>query len=79
MRRMPKDEEDTRLIPLEEILAVLGRTTGHTVRFSRRGWIPDFAPVWSLFAFKILEALLERLPIISTVSAHNVVVVRKSR
>ncbi|MSQ14852.1 MAG: class I SAM-dependent methyltransferase [Dehalococcoidia bacterium] len=79
MRRMPQDEEDTRLIPLEEILAVLDHKNGHTVGFSRHGWTPDFAPAWALPAFKALEALLERLPVISTISAHNVVVVRKGR
>lgn len=79
MKRMPQDEEDTRLIPLEEILGVLDRITGHTVNFSRHGWVPDFIPAWSLGAFKILEEVLERLPVISTISAHNVVIVRKGR
>ena len=79
MRRMPQDAEATRLIPLEEILAVLDRTEGCTVRFSRSGWVPDFAPAWSLPAFTVLEQVLERLPGISSISAHNVVVVRKGR
>ena len=76
---MPQDEEATRLIPLEEILAVLNRTEGCTVRFSRSGWGPDFAPAWSLPALKVLEEGLERLPGIYSISAHNVVVVRKGR
>ena len=77
MRRVPQDEEDTRLIPLEEILGVLHQTEGCSVRFTRSGWIPDFAPPWSLPALKVLENVLERLPGISSFSAHNVVVVRK--
>lgn len=77
MRRVPQDEEDTRLIPLEEILGVLRRTEGCSVRFTRSGWIPDFAPPWSLPALKVLEDVLERLPGISSFSAHNVVIVRK--
>jgi len=77
MRRVPQDEEDTRLIPLEEILGVLHQTKGCSVRFTRSGWIPDFAPPWSLPVLKVLEDVLERLPGISSFSAHNVVVVRK--
>lgn len=77
MRRVPQDEEDTRLIPLEEILGVLRQSEGCSVRFTRSGWIPDFAPPWSLPALKVLEDVLERLPGISSFSAHNVVVVRK--
>lgn len=77
MRRVPQDKEDTRLIPLEEILTVLGRTAGGEVRVTRGGWVPDFAPAWCLPAFKVVEAVLELLPVVSTISAHNIIVVRK--
>ena len=77
MRRVPQDEGDTRLVPLEEIMGALRQTEGCSVRFTRSGWIPDFAPPWSLPALKVLEDVLERLPGISSFSAHNVVVVRK--
>ena len=79
MRRVPQDEEDTRLIPLEEILAVVGRANDNAVHYTRSGWVPDFVPAWSLPAFKIMEAALEQLPGVRSLSAHNVVVVRKGR
>ena len=77
MRRLPQDDEDTRLVPAEEILAAVGRPAGCTVTLHRSGWIPEFAPAWSLPALQLLERGLEAAPFVRERSAHNVVVVRK--
>src|SRR6185295_14038123 len=58
MRRVPQDEEDTRLIPVEEILAALQRPSPRDVRVTRSGWVPEFVPAWSLPAFTAVEAAL---------------------
>ena len=77
MRRVPQDEEETRLIPAEEVLAALGNPAAGAVRLTRSGWVPEFVPAWSLPAFRAIETALEALPGIRSFSAHNVIIVRK--
>jgi len=74
MKRLPQDADGYRLVPLDEILEGLGRAGVRRTRVVRSGWVPDFAPRPLLPFFRSLEWLLERLPVIRTFGAHNVVV-----
>ena len=76
MRRLPQDEEDTRLVPAGEILRAVQDAGARDVRVARSGWVPDFTPGWALGGFQRLEALLEALPLVRELAAHNVVVAR---
>jgi SAM-dependent methyltransferase len=76
MRRLPQDDEDTRLVPAGEILRAVHAAGADEVTVVRSGWVPDFAPAWALGAFQGVEAALERLPLVRELSAHNVVVAR---
>jgi SAM-dependent methyltransferase len=76
MRRLPQDDEDTRLVPAGEILRAVQVAGARDVRVVRCGWVPDFAPRWALGGFQRLETLLEALPLARELSAHNVVVAR---
>jgi len=51
---------------------------GLSVRYLRSGWVPDFAPRWSLRLLAGLERTLEAIPLVRAVSAHNVVLARKT-
>ena len=73
MRRLLQDEEDTRLVPAGEILRAVRAAGARHVEVVRSGWVPDFAPRWALGAFQALEGVLERLPLVRELSAHNVV------
>ncbi|HZU05173.1 MAG TPA: class I SAM-dependent methyltransferase [Chloroflexota bacterium] len=75
MRRLPQDEEDTRLVPAGEILRAVRAAGADTVEVVRSGWVPDFAPRWALPAFQQLERVLEQIPLVKELAAHNVVVV----
>ena len=74
MKRLPQDQDGCRLVPLDEILDGLVRAGIRGVRVVRSGWVPDFAPRPLLPLFRALEWLLERLPVIQTFGAHNVVI-----
>ena len=78
MRRVPQDADVHRLVPRGEILATLRGIPGLSVTCLRSGWVPDFAPRWSLPLLGPLERALEALPGIRALSAHNVVLVRKT-
>jgi hypothetical protein len=78
MSRVPQDADVHRLVPLREILATLRGLPGLSVRYRRSGWVPDFAPRWSLRLFALVERTLEALPGVRALSAHNVVLVRKT-
>ena len=74
MKRLPQDADGCRLVPLDEILDGLARAGIRRRRVVRSGWVPDFAPRPLLPLFRSLEWLLERLPVIRTFGAHNVVI-----
>jgi SAM-dependent methyltransferase len=74
MKRLPQDADGYRLVPLHEILDGLGRAGIRRTRVVRSGWVPDFVPRPLLPVFRSLEWLLERLPVIRSFGAHNVVV-----
>ena len=75
--RRPQDQEPTRLVPLAEILSTLRAEEASDLSSRRLGWIPEFAPRWSLLALGIIERCLEGIPLVREVSAHNVVILRK--
>jgi SAM-dependent methyltransferase len=77
MRRLPQDDEDTRLVPAGEILCVVRAAGADAVEVVRSGWVPEFTPCWGLPAVQAAEAALERLPLVRELSAHNVVVAHR--
>lgn len=80
MARVPQDIGEERLIPQSEIRAVLDnlRTTYQfKVRWRQMTFIPDFVPMWSMSFLPIVEQVLEQMPLVNQVSAHNVAIVHK--
>jgi SAM-dependent methyltransferase len=74
MRRLPQDQDGYRLVPLDEIVEGLRAAGAHRIEVVRTGWIPEFAPRMLLPFFRGLEAVLERMPVVRALGAHNVVV-----
>jgi len=80
MRRVPQDIGEERLIPKHEIqttLCTLQPASIANVRWRQMTFVPDFVPAWSLPVLGFLEQVLEQLPLIKLVSAHNVAIVAK--
>ncbi len=73
MKRLPQDQEPTRLVPLRELLADLRRLGMARIDARRMGLVPDFAPPVLLWFFQAMEWCVERLPLIRCLCAHNVV------
>lgn len=77
MAKVPQDTGYERIVPLEEFRRLL---TALACRWSvvYSGWVPDFVPRSLLGAAKATEWILERLPGVSGLSAHNIFTVRKT-
>ena len=77
MRRVPQDTGAERLIPDSEITA--GLEDGGAVTFFNRplGLMPDFTPPTLVPAVARLENLVERIPLLKLVGAHNVIMAIK--
>ncbi len=80
LRRMPQDAAVERLVPAAELiegLVAAGAEAG-AIRRYRLGFVPDFAPAPAMPLVRKLERAAERLPLVSRLAAHNVVVARKA-
>jgi SAM-dependent methyltransferase len=76
MHRVPQDNGRERLIPYREMKSLLDRSNvGWSSFYS--GWVPDFAPPWSLGILRRIEFVLERLPLVRLFSAHAVYIIDK--
>lgn len=77
MKRIPQDTGEERLIPQEEIVADFHAAGVREITAHRSGLVPDFTPPFLLGAVRLLEAIVERTPVLNVFCAHNVVVARK--
>jgi SAM-dependent methyltransferase len=78
MRRVPQDTGAERLIPEQEILDGLVAGGATPIESIALGLMPDFAPRPLTGAIAAVERALERVPILSRLCAHNVILARKT-
>jgi len=75
MARLPQDQGDEVLVPASLIMDELHRTPARQVTLRRMTFMPDFTPRWAVPAVGRIEAVLERVPLLNRIAAHNVAVV----
>lgn len=76
MARLPQDQGDEVLVPASLIMDELGRTAARQVTLRRMTFMPDFTPKWAVPAVGRVEQVLERVPLLNKIAAHNVAVVK---
>jgi hypothetical protein len=76
MARVPQDQGDERLVPAGEIVGTLQRAGMQEVELRRMTFTPDFTPESLMPAIARLERILERVPLVKLLAAHNVVIAR---
>lgn len=79
MARVPQDTGEERLIPEQELLSGLCAAGAEIVSSDQLGLVPDFTPAALLGVAAGVERLVERIPLVRRLAAHNVVVARKRR
>ena len=77
MRRAPQDTGAERLIPPEEILSALRAAGMRDLRLMQSGFVPEFVPARLMPAARAAEWLVERLPLLNRLTAHNVILAGK--
>jgi hypothetical protein len=77
MRRVPQDTGVERLIPAAELVAAANGPDVSRIQVYQMGFVPDFAPRWSMPIFRTIERAIEASPLRTWLAAHNVVVVKK--
>ena len=78
MRRVPQDTGAERLIPEHEILAGLAAGGARLVHSAQLGLVPDFAPRALLGVAAAAERVVEAIPGLRRLCAHNVVLAVKT-
>jgi hypothetical protein len=73
MRRAPQDSGAERLIPAEEILRALEEAGARPERVTQSGFVPDFVPRALMPLARLIEAVVERVPLLRRFCAHNVI------
>jgi ubiquinone/menaquinone biosynthesis C-methylase UbiE len=77
MRKVPQDTGEEKIIPLSEIINILKKKEIKNITTWRRGFIPDFIPKVLLPLGKKIEKVVENIPILNYLAAHNVILVEK--
>ncbi|MEJ7761419.1 MAG: class I SAM-dependent methyltransferase [Thermomicrobiales bacterium] len=77
MRRVPQDTGAERLIPEREVIDGLTLGGARVVESRARGLVPDFTPPRLLPFVAGLESVVERVPLLNRLCAHNVVLAVK--
>jgi SAM-dependent methyltransferase len=77
MARVPQDTGEERLIPERELLEGLRAAGAGALYSAPLGLVPDFTPRSMVGAAAATERLVERLPLLRRLCAHNVIVAAK--
>jgi SAM-dependent methyltransferase len=77
MARVPQDDGSERLIPEEEIVGGLHEGGGEIIGSSQLGLVPDFVPPSLLGVARTGERVVERVPGLRRLCAHNVILARR--
>jgi len=77
MRRAPQDTGAERLIPAGEILRALEESGVRQVRVMLSGFVPEFVPRRLMPVARLIEAVVERTPLLRRFCAHNVIAATK--
>jgi SAM-dependent methyltransferase len=77
MRRLPQDRGDERLVPARLVLGAVRAAGMRDVRLRRWTWMPEFTPRRALRRVAQAERVLERVPGLRALGAHNVVTARR--
>lgn len=78
MKRVPQDTGAERLIPEDEVLDGLTAGGARIVMSRQLGFVPDFLPKPALGVGKVAEKVVESVPGLRRLSAHNVVLAVKN-
>ncbi|MBL7133032.1 MAG: class I SAM-dependent methyltransferase [Phycisphaerae bacterium] len=74
MKRVPQDTGRERIIPAAEIERALSQAGAREVRTVRSGFVPDFVPRCLMPIAVLVEAVVERTPLLRAFCAHNIVI-----
>jgi len=77
MRRVPQDTGGERLIPTDEIVGGLTAGAARPVECRQLGFVPDFTPPRMLSAAQLAERVVESVPLVRRLCAHNVILAVK--
>lgn len=77
MKRVPQDTGAERLIPEDEFLSALAAGGTRPLVVKPLGFVPDFTPKPLTAAAIRAEAVVERLPVVNRLCAHNVILAVK--
>jgi SAM-dependent methyltransferase len=75
MARLPQDQGDERLVPGKLVVRTL-REAGMRVKLRRMTFTPDFTPPGALPTVARVERILEKVPAVNLLAAHNVAIAR---
>jgi SAM-dependent methyltransferase len=77
MARVPQDTGEERLVSAREVVDGLEDAGAELLSCQQLGFVPDFTPRRAIRAAAALERLCERLPLVRSFAAHNVIVATK--
>ncbi|HYY74462.1 MAG TPA: methyltransferase domain-containing protein [Solirubrobacterales bacterium] len=77
MRRVPQDTGEERLIGVGELLSGIRDAGAKPLLVTQLGLVPDFTPQPAMRLAAAVERVVERMPLVRRICAHNVVLAAK--
>lgn len=77
MKKVPQDSGDERLMPARDIVSGLEAAGASVSRIIKSGFMPDFAPRFLMPGAALAEKIVEIMPLLRRLTAHNIVTAYK--
>ncbi len=77
MRKAPQDTGEERLLPAPEMEHTLRGCGVRRITTFQSGFVPPFVPRWLVGLAAVVEGVLEHVPLLRRIAAHNVILARK--
>lgn len=77
MEKVPQDDGSERLVPEDEIVDGLVSGGATVVSTRQLGFVPDFAPPSLMRPIRVAEKVVEKVPGLRLLCAHNVILARR--
>jgi len=78
MKRVPQDQGKEQIHSSGHLIQLLEDAGIKTIVYEKKGFMPDFIPIFLMRLFSFLERGIEKIPLLNLICSHNVIIGEKN-